>query len=88
MFGAEGEFEKDDCEGPLEMVKQHPPCDALVEDSRFGFVEDELEDAPGGFNAIVGEAMVSVLRRAGLVSHALVDAAKAGPGDDGASAVE
>ena len=88
MFGAEGEFEKDDCESPLEMVKQHPPCDALVEDSRFRFVEDELEDTPGGFDAVVGEAKVSVLRRAGLVSHALVDAAKAGPVDDGASAVE
>ena len=33
MFGAEGEFEKDDCEGALEVVKEHPPCDALVEDS-------------------------------------------------------
>lgn len=88
MFGAEGEFEKDDCEGPLEMVKQHPPCDALVKGSRFGFVEDEVEDVPGGFNAVVGEAMVSVLGCAGLVAHALVNAAKAGPVDDSAGAVE
>ena len=42
----------------------------------------------GGFNAVVGEATVSVLGRAGLVSHVLVDAAKAGPADDSASAVE
>ena len=88
MFGAESEFEKDDCEGALEMVEQHPPCDALVEDSGFGFVEDKVEDVPGGFNAVVGEATVSVLGRAGLVSHALVNAAKARPIDDSASTVE
>ena len=88
MFGTEGEFEKDDCEGALKVVKQHPPCDALVKDSGFGFVENEVEDAPSGFNAGVGEATVSVLGRVGLVSHALVDAAKAGSVDDSASTVE
>ena len=43
---------------------------------------------PGGFDTGVGEAMISILGCAGLVSHALVDAAKAGPVDNSAGTVE
>ena len=53
MFGAEGELEKEDCEGAFEVVHQHPPHCAFVENGGVGFVKDKAEGGACGGDAIV-----------------------------------
>ncbi len=61
MFGSKGEFEKHDGGGAFEVVDNHPPERALVENSVVRFFRDELKDGPGRGDASVCGDMVEVV---------------------------
>ncbi len=53
VFGAEGEFEEEDCKCAFEMVEQHPPHCALADNGGIGFVEYEVDSGAGGLDTFI-----------------------------------
>ena len=62
VCGAEGELEEENGEGAAHVVQQHPPHCSLMENGGVGFVENEADGGPGGFDTLVRGAEILPFR--------------------------